>query len=44
MAYNDEGKIEIDPFLCAGCGGCLEIVCPTDAFKLDEKKSGGKNG
>lgn len=44
MAYNEEGKIEIDPFLCAGCGGCLEIVCPTDAFKLDEKKSGGKNG
>ncbi|WP_457602257.1 thiamine pyrophosphate-dependent enzyme [Nitratifractor sp.] len=42
MAYNAEGKIEIDPFLCAGCGGCLEIVCPTDAFKLDEKKSGGK--
>ncbi len=33
MHYNEKGKIEIDPFLCAGCGGCLEIVCPTDAFK-----------
>ncbi len=33
MHYNEKGKIEIDPFLCAGCGGCLEIICPTDAFK-----------
>ncbi len=36
MAYNDNGKIEIDPFLCAGCGGCLDVVCPTDAFIQDE--------
>ena len=36
MAYNEEGKIEIDPFLCAGCGGCLDVVCPTDAFIQDE--------
>ncbi len=35
MAYNDDGKIEIDPFLCAGCGGCLDVVCPTDAFIQD---------
>ncbi len=39
MAYNAEGKIEIDPFLCAGCGGCLDIICPTDAFILDVSKS-----
>jgi len=32
MSYNDKGKIEIDPFLCAGCAGCLDVVCPTDAF------------
>ena len=36
MAYNEKGKIEIDPFLCAGCAGCLEMVCPTDAFIVDE--------
>ena len=41
MAYNAEGKIEIDPFLCAGCGGCLDVVCPTDAFQLDASKSKG---
>ncbi len=41
MAYNTEGKIEIDPFLCSGCGGCLDIVCPTDAFQLDTIKSTG---
>ena len=41
MAYNAEGKIEIDPFLCAGCGGCLDVVCPTDAFQLDITKSSG---
>ncbi len=38
MHYNEHGKIEIDPFLCAGCGGCLEIVCPTDAFKVDKRE------
>ncbi|DAB40531.1 MAG TPA: indolepyruvate oxidoreductase [Sulfurovum sp. UBA12169] len=36
MSYNEKGKIEIDPFLCAGCAGCLEVVCPTDAFIVDE--------
>ncbi|WP_320033938.1 thiamine pyrophosphate-dependent enzyme [Halarcobacter sp.] len=39
MSYNDEGKVEIDPFLCIGCGSCLNIVCPTEAFVLDEKRS-----
>ncbi|NPA73532.1 MAG: indolepyruvate oxidoreductase [Epsilonproteobacteria bacterium] len=37
MHYNEKGKIEIDPFLCAGCGGCLEVICPTDAFEVDER-------
>jgi indolepyruvate ferredoxin oxidoreductase alpha subunit len=36
MAYNENGKIEIDPFLCAGCAGCLNVVCPTDAFVVDD--------
>ena len=36
MAYNENGKIEIDPFLCAGCAGCLDVVCPTDAFVVDD--------
>ena len=36
MAYNEKGKIEIDPFLCAGCAGCLDVVCPTDAFIRDD--------
>ncbi len=35
MAYNEKGKIEIDPFLCAGCAGCLDVVCPTGAFVVD---------
>lgn len=38
MAYNENGKIEIDPFLCAGCGACLDVVCPTDAFIKDESR------
>lgn len=39
MAYNEDGKVEIDPFLCIGCGACLSVVCPTDAFVLDEERS-----
>lgn len=35
MAYNEDGKVEIDPFLCIGCGACLDVVCPTDAFVQD---------
>ena len=38
MAYNDEGKVEIDPFLCIGCGACLDVVCPTDAFVQDQSR------
>ena len=38
MHYNDAGKMEIDPFLCAGCGSCLDVVCPTDAFVKKEEK------
>jgi indolepyruvate ferredoxin oxidoreductase alpha subunit len=38
MSYNEKGKIEIDPFLCAGCGGCLEVICPTDAF-IEQKQT-----
>ena len=38
MHYNDEGKMEIDPFLCAGCSACLDVVCPTDAFIEKEEK------
>jgi len=37
MHYNENGKIEIDPFLCAGCAGCLEVICPTDAFEIDKR-------
>ena len=38
MHYNEEGVMEIDPFLCAGCTACLDIVCPTDAFIKVEKE------
>lgn len=39
MAYNERGKIEIDPLLCIGCGVCISGICPTDAFipRKDEK-------
>ncbi|QKF81954.1 thiamine pyrophosphate-dependent enzyme [Halarcobacter ebronensis] len=39
MGYNEEGKVEIDPFLCIGCGSCLNVVCPTEAFTVDEERS-----
>ncbi len=39
MSYNENEKIEIDPFLCIGCGSCLNVVCPTEAFTLDEERS-----
>jgi len=42
MEYNDNGKIEIDPFLCAGCGACLDVVCPTDAFIEDTSRKKDK--
>ena len=37
MHYNENHKIEIDPFLCIGCSACLDDVCPTDAFIKVEK-------
>jgi indolepyruvate ferredoxin oxidoreductase alpha subunit len=39
MHYNDDHKIEIDPFLCIGCAACIDDICPTDAFqKVGESK------
>jgi indolepyruvate ferredoxin oxidoreductase alpha subunit len=38
MAYNERGKIEIDPLLCVGCGVCISGICPTDAFIPRSKK------
>ena len=38
MSYNDDQKIEIDPFLCMGCSACLDTLCPTDAFQKREKE------
>jgi indolepyruvate ferredoxin oxidoreductase alpha subunit len=32
MHYNEDHKIEIDPFLCIGCDACIGDICPTDAF------------
>jgi indolepyruvate ferredoxin oxidoreductase alpha subunit len=32
MSYNEQGKINIDPLLCVGCGVCISGICPTDAF------------
>ncbi|GAX87572.1 indolepyruvate ferredoxin oxidoreductase, alpha subunit [Lebetimonas natsushimae] len=37
MAYNEKGKIEIDPLLCVGCGVCISGICPTDAFIRRDK-------
>ena len=31
--YNDNNKVEIDPFLCIGCSACIDGLCPTNAFK-----------
>lgn len=42
MAYNTNGKVQIDPFLCAGCGACLDVVCPTDAFIPDKSRGSFK--
>ncbi len=28
----EDGKVQIDPNFCVGCGACLNVVCPTDAF------------
>ena len=42
MSYNENHKIEIDPFLCAGCGVCLDTLCPTDAFVEDTTRKKDK--
>lgn len=33
MHYNEDEKVEIDPFLCIECSACLDGLCPTDAFE-----------
>lgn len=38
MHYNEEHKIEIDPFLCIGCSACIDELCPTGAFEKVEEK------
>ncbi|WP_419770320.1 MAG: thiamine pyrophosphate-dependent enzyme [Candidatus Marinarcus sp.] len=43
MAYNEAGVVEIDPFLCIGCGACLDVVCPTNAFVQDTSRGNMKD-
>lgn len=31
--YNENNKVEVDPFLCIGCSACIDGLCPTDAFE-----------
>jgi indolepyruvate ferredoxin oxidoreductase alpha subunit len=38
MHYNENQKIEIDPFLCMGCSACIDGLCPTGAFEKVEEK------
>ncbi|ADY73022.1 Indolepyruvate ferredoxin oxidoreductase [Desulfurobacterium thermolithotrophum DSM 11699] len=33
--WNDEGKVEVNPYFCVGCGVCLSDLCPFDAFVED---------
>ena len=35
--WNDEGKVEVNPYFCVGCGVCLEDLCPFDAFVEDKR-------
>ncbi|MDR1007381.1 MAG: indolepyruvate oxidoreductase [Campylobacteraceae bacterium] len=32
--YNENGKVEVDSFLCVGCAACINGLCPTNAFEL----------
>ncbi|MFV0481277.1 MAG: thiamine pyrophosphate-dependent enzyme, partial [Campylobacteraceae bacterium] len=32
--YNENEKVEIDPFLCIGCTACVDGLCPTNSFEL----------
>jgi indolepyruvate ferredoxin oxidoreductase alpha subunit len=31
--YNENNKVDIDPFLCVGCSACIDGLCPTNAFE-----------
>jgi len=35
--WNEEGKVEVNPYFCVGCGVCLEDLCPFDAFVEDKR-------
>ena len=35
---NRDGKVDIDPTLCIGCGVCLNVICHTDSFTLSNNK------
>jgi len=35
--WNDEGKVEVNPYFCVGCGVCLKDLCPFDAFVEDKR-------
>ncbi|TCK05431.1 thiamine pyrophosphate-dependent enzyme [Phorcysia thermohydrogeniphila] len=35
--WNEEGKVEVDPYFCVGCGVCLSDLCPFDAFVEDKR-------
>ncbi|WP_456419044.1 thiamine pyrophosphate-dependent enzyme [Thermovibrio sp.] len=35
--WNDEGKVEVNPYFCVGCGVCLSDLCPFDAFEEDKR-------
>lgn len=37
MSYNENHKVEVDPFLCTGCSACIEGLCPTNAFEVRSK-------
>ena len=35
--WNENGKVEVNPYFCVGCGVCLSDLCPFDAFVEDER-------
>lgn len=35
--WNDQGKVEVNPYFCVGCGVCLEDLCPFEAFVEDKR-------
>ncbi|MDR3346755.1 MAG: indolepyruvate oxidoreductase [Campylobacteraceae bacterium] len=34
FSYNENGKVQVDGFLCIGCAACIDGLCPTNAFEL----------